>query len=124
MTDTTTEHSEPQPAVAAPVEQPVRLDPERAAFNSWMDSPVAFGEAPEPWISDLAAEAAWQAWKHRSAQIEALRDRVTVLNLALHAAESALADIGDADREPGDDLAWCEARAAAALPDVRAALKA
>ena len=37
-------------------------------------------------------------------------------------AEAALADIGDADREPGDDLAWCEARAAEALPRVREAL--
>ena len=39
-------------------------------------------------------------------------------------AEAALADIGDADREPGDDLAWCEKRAAEALPRVRAALGA
>ncbi len=43
---------------------------------------------------------------------------------ALETAEAALADIGDADREPGDDLAWCERRAAQALPEVRAALKA
>lgn len=41
---------------------------------------------------------------------------------ALREAEAALADIGDADREPGDDVAWCEARAAKALPSVRAAL--
>lgn len=41
---------------------------------------------------------------------------------ALVIAEAALADIGDADREPGDDVAWCEARAAQALPEVRAAL--
>ena len=34
---------------------------------------------------------------------------------ALFVAEAALADIGDADREPGDDLNWCEARAALAL---------
>lgn len=44
------------------------------------------------------------------------------LKMALASAEAALADIGDADREPGDDLAWCEARAAQALPAVRAAL--
>ena len=44
------------------------------------------------------------------------------LRKALVIAEAALADIGDADREPGDDLAWCEARAAQALPEVRAAL--
>ncbi len=41
---------------------------------------------------------------------------------ALRTAEAALADIGDADREPEDDVAWCEARAAEALPKVRAAL--
>lgn len=41
---------------------------------------------------------------------------------ALVKAEAALADIGDADREPGDDLAWCERRAAEALPFVREAL--
>ena len=41
---------------------------------------------------------------------------------ALEIAEAALADIGDADREPGDDVAWCEARAAEALPEVRAVL--
>jgi hypothetical protein len=43
---------------------------------------------------------------------------------ALVKAEAALADIGDAEREPGDDLAWCEKRAAQALPVVRAALGA
>lgn len=48
---------------------------------------------------------------------------ITRLNAALVCAEAALADIGDADREPGDDLAWCEKRAAAALPVVRAALR-
>jgi hypothetical protein len=44
------------------------------------------------------------------------------LRLALKTAEAALADIGDATRETGDDLAWCEARAAQALPAVRKAL--
>ena len=43
---------------------------------------------------------------------------------ALVIAEAALADIGDADHEPNDDLAWCEARAAQALPMVRAAIAA
>jgi hypothetical protein len=41
---------------------------------------------------------------------------------ALRTAEAALADIGDADREPGDDVEWCERRAAEALPLVRAAI--
>jgi hypothetical protein len=43
---------------------------------------------------------------------------------ALVVAEAALSDIGDADREPGDDLAWCERRAAKELPEVRAVLAA
>lgn len=47
------------------------------------------------------------------------RDR---MRNALKTAEAALADIGDAAREEGDDLAWCESRAAKALPEVRAAL--
>ena len=38
---------------------------------------------------------------------------------ALQHAEAALADIGDAEREPGDDLTWCENRAAQALPRIR-----
>ena len=46
------------------------------------------------------------------------------LRTALKLAEAALSDIGDADHEPGDDLAWCEARAAKALPAIRAALAA
>jgi hypothetical protein len=50
-------------------------------------------------------------------------DVSAALREALKTAEAALADIGDADREAGDDLAWCEARAAQALPAVRAALK-
>lgn len=41
---------------------------------------------------------------------------------ALVIAEAGLADIGDAGREPGDDLAWCEARAAQALAYPRAAI--
>lgn len=45
------------------------------------------------------------------------------LRSALKTAQAALADIGDATREAGDDLAWCEARAAQALPAVRAALE-
>ena len=55
--------------------------------------------------------------------IEMMR-KIERLRSALELAEAALADIGDADREPGDDLAWCEARAAQDLPTVRAALAA
>lgn len=50
------------------------------------------------------------------------RSRAERLAEALRIAEAALADIGDADREPGDDVAWCERRAAQALPMARAAL--
>ena len=41
---------------------------------------------------------------------------------ALELAEAALADIGDAEREPGHDLAWAEARAAQDLPRLRSIL--
>lgn len=43
---------------------------------------------------------------------------------ALRTAEAALSDIGDAEREEGDDLAWCEGRAAKALPLIRSVLRA
>jgi hypothetical protein len=42
---------------------------------------------------------------------------------ALQVAEEALADIGDAERESGDDLAWAERRAAQELPRIRHALR-
>lgn len=70
--------------------------------------------------------ALWHSWappgavlalKAAIGEIERLRDTLAY-------AEAALADIGDADREPGDDLAWCEARAAGALPRVRAVVAA
>lgn len=50
-------------------------------------------------------------------------DRDQLLD-ALSYAECALGDIGDADREPGDDLEWCEGRAEAALPRIRELLLA
>ena len=55
---------------------------------------------------------------------ELLKAQRDALLEALKYAEAGLADIGDADREPGDDLAWCEARAAEALPRIRAAIAA
>jgi hypothetical protein len=65
-------------------------------------------------------------WRDHRDSTERLNLRLGTDNLALRSAlkiaEAALADIGDADREPGDDLAWCERRAAQALPAVRAAL--
>lgn len=58
-----------------------------------------------------------------SSYSHALHDRDELL-AALAYAEAALSDIGDADREPGDDLAWCENRAAQALPRIRKLLTA
>ena len=66
-------------------------------------------------------------WRDHRDSTERLNLRLGMDNAALRSAlkiaEAALADIGDADREPGDDLAWCERRAAQALPAVRAALE-
>ena len=56
------------------------------------------------------------------ARIEA-EARAERLAEALRIAEAALADIGDADREPGDDVAWCERRASEPLPMIRALLR-
>jgi hypothetical protein len=50
-------------------------------------------------------------------------DRDQLLDV-LSYAECALGDIGDADRESGDDLEWCEGRAAEALPRIRKLLLA
>ena len=55
----------------------------------------------------------------KSGRLEAKVDRLAE---ALRIAEAALADIGDADREPGDDVAWCERRASLGLRRVRDAL--
>ena len=81
--------------------------------------------------SDSASPGEYVLAGWRAAQVAALTAAPAEANTAsgaadlrnaLVTAEAALADIGDADREPGDDLAWCEARAAEALPEVRAAL--
>lgn len=63
-------------------------------------------------------------WTEQKDRAEAAEASLALMVEALTVAEAALADIGDADREPGDDLAWCEARAARALPAVRALLPA
>lgn len=52
------------------------------------------------------------------------RVSVDTLRAAIKTAEAALADIGDSDHEPTDDLAWCERRAQQAFPVVRFALAA
>lgn len=54
--------------------------------------------------------------------VRQLAEQREALLEALRKAEAALADIGDADREPGDDLAWCERRAGQDLPIIRAAI--
>jgi len=58
-----------------------------------------------------------------SSYSHAMDDRDQLLEVLCY-AECALGDIGDADREPGDDLEWCERRAAAALPRIRELLLA
>ena len=55
-------------------------------------------------------------------ELTAALAREAGLREALRIAEAALSDIGDAEREEGDDLAWCERRASEAIPIVRAAL--
>ena len=70
-------------------------------------------------FSELA-EVTWSADEATHVCIEYVR--ADLVRDAMMKAEAALADIGDADREPGDDLAWCERRAAQALPEIRAAL--
>lgn len=72
-------------------------------------------------LSKRFAEAN-SARKAAEAENARLRARLARMEGALRTAEAALADIGDAEREPNDDLAWCERRAADALPWVRAAL--
>jgi hypothetical protein len=93
-----------------------------------------FGVDAEPDFSYYTASQMREYAADVSAALREHRDSAERLNLllgmdnvalrsALKTAEAALADIGDATREPGDDLAWCERRAAQALPAVRAALK-
>jgi hypothetical protein len=62
-------------------------------------------------------------WTHQPRrEWQGLTEQRDELLAALKLAEAGLADIGDADREPGDDLAWCERRAAEPLPIIRAAI--
>ena len=68
-----------------------------------------------------------EGWRYAD-ELEQERKRLHSVNAqlleALELAEAGLADIGDADREPGDDLEWCERRAAKPLPVIRAAIAA
>lgn len=68
-----------------------------------------------------ADERAIAAWNRRASHAS---PAPSALVKALRTAEAALSDIGDAEREEGDDLAWCEGRAAKALPLIRPVLRA
>lgn len=94
------------------------LDAQAAELDQWRNMVWALARVLNCLPSTYADANAhvYKAAEKQAAEIAALRD-------VLSYAEAALADIGDADREPGDDLAWCEARAAEALPRVRAALR-
>lgn len=75
-------------------------------------------EALRAEVEEWKRVASAQAKLHGEAETRAER-----LEEALRVAEAALADIGDADREPGDDVAWCERRASEPLPMIRALLQ-
>jgi hypothetical protein len=88
-----------------------------------LDTEMSLKDAQDERDDALADAESWR--QQADARIDdALRfaNERDELRAALEIAEAALADIGDADREPGDDVAWCEARAAEALPAARAAL--
>lgn len=80
--------------------------PERAAFEAWLQEPVAAGEDPAPWLDGLAPEAAWQAWKHRGAEIARLRAELAAererhadaLRCALDALDHCCDDTGGRHR--------------------------
>jgi hypothetical protein len=80
-------------------------------------------------FKDLTSDervALWNAYSDKisaSSYSHAMDDRDQSLEVLCY-AECALGDIGDADREPGDDLEWCERRAAEALPLIRKLLLA
>jgi hypothetical protein len=91
-----------------------------------LDAEPDFSYFTESQMREYAADVSTAFREHRDST-ERLNLRLGTDNLALRSAlktaQAALADIGDADREAGDDLAWCERRAAQALPAVRKALK-
>ncbi|GGX30339.1 hypothetical protein GCM10007242_41180 [Pigmentiphaga litoralis] len=118
-----------------PVSQPSTNPGALAAANAhdccanclWPESEHRGDKCPPPYTT------VWHAWDYDSPPDAAIASKALdaqpsgnagELEKALRLAEAALADIGDADREPGDDVAWCERRAAQALPAVRAAIAA
>ena len=92
---------------------------DRLTFNEWFTSLEKGRQAvlrDDKW---MLADAAFQAGRASQAA-----PAPSALVKALRTAEAALSDIGDAEREEGDDLAWCEGRAAKALPLIRPVLRA
>lgn len=81
---------------------------------------LRLAESLERWVRVYEPE--FELGTYAAAELRRLHEVNQELLEALKYAEAGLADIGDADREPGDDLAWCEKRAAEALPTVRAAI--
>jgi len=106
--------------------KPVECSPgleDRAAFEAWMDQPVAAGDDPAPWLSDAAEAAAWQAWKARSAEIERLRAELAAAQPAQPVATVTECDEPEHGHwySPNFVRAYSEACAAAAVAAERAA---
>ena len=95
-------------------------------FANEFERAEARAEAAEE--SDRESLALYRSARDRAdaaeTRLRELERNAAILRTALKTAEAALADIGDADREPGDNLQWCERRAVEALPAVRAAIDA
>ncbi|WP_139291339.1 hypothetical protein [Paracoccus sp. SM22M-07] len=87
------------------------------------------------WACEYCGGKGWDAQAYReafpvntalaedAARAHDLALEVERLKADLRFAEAALADIGDVEREDGDDLPWCERRAAKALPRIRATIR-
>lgn len=97
---------------------------ELRALADALSSGTHYVESPELHEAMMRAADYLRAQADAQPVSEPTEAQIERLHNALVIAEAALADIGDADREPGDDLAWCEQRAAEALPTIRAALAA
>lgn len=112
MTDTPSADNPSGQAVGAPVEQPVRLDPERAAFEDWAKENWMYvanrSDALEIWLAATAAESERRAWRPTET---APRDGTEVLVCRVYEdgkAEYAVAhnyDDGNGWRDMGD-LGW------------------
>ncbi len=101
------------------------------SVNSWKNAAYAMAEKvmkADKEISQLRNDTihncntALSITTQQVKKINDLTSECESLLSALKLAEAALSDIGDADREPGDDLAWCERRAAKDLKTIRSAI--